>query len=1066
MTRSTPTIKNAVLLLHAEEQAISIVVGSTQWFEWLNEETSRIFSFHAADGTYTARKERAGNLRGGWYWKAYRKAGGTQYRAYLGKSEDLTLAHLNQIARTLAERVREQAKVAQDVSEEGPDRHSAPSHRQSHANPSVTPLLESKLHPPRLPALLVERSQLLALLDAGQKQKLTLVHAPAGFGKTTLVTQWIAQRKKQDTASQHTPMSVAWLSLDSGDNDPVRFWSSIITACQSIHTHIGQTALAHLAQDARSLFSSASLETALTFLLNDLERSGSQGVLVLEDYHLIEHKRIHETMTFFIEHLPAGLHVVVLTRSEPPLPLVRWRARGDLLEIASRQLSFSAEESATFLQQVMPQAFSQEAARWLYAHLEGWPAGMRLLTASLQGHWTPQALSEALSEFNVDRTTDQMPRALQEFFLEEIFNAQPEPLQLFLLQTSLLRRLTGSLCDTLTGRNDSGEWLQMIEGSGIFLEALDNTGRWYRYHALWAATMRAEAARRLGQMALRDLSTLASRWYEEHGLPVEAIEAALIAQDFERAALLIVELNAQTYFPEYHTMQRWIERLPEPLLRAQPTLCFLLAQARLFSEENAGPIWRIEPVENLLQVAEEGWRKQGNLFQIGILYAFRATFTLLHGHTVQAAGYAHQALQLLPPPDARRPYDKQPGEWIEWHCGCLMTLGMDASQAGSFAQAYPFLLEAYTLSLHKQDRVFTRVMGWQLGDVCSEMGQLHQATSFYQQTLNEPAVEDDELGENILRANSLAGLMRLAYERNEIEKVEQLLREASRYKYRDDFSFGEEYVRAKIELLRILLLFACGERASAQAALSTLFVRQQANANSLHLAPEVLIWQARLQIRAADLEGAENTLNALATYAQDLLPLQQEAQQLLHVRLSLAHGEDETALPLLTQLLAGAQARKHVTRVIEIHLLIALAHFANKQRSEARQQISQALAQARNEGFLRIFLDEGEPLAVLLRALLPTLTETSQRASVQSILQTFNNLDPESKAEQPLLEPLSAQEQRVLTLLVAGRSNSEIAETLIISINTVKGHVKNLYRKLDVTNRMEANEVARRLKLI
>jgi len=1057
MTRSTPTIHGTTLLFSAEGQATSIVVGSAQWFEWLGKETTTIFSFHARNGSsYTARKERAGNRRGAWYWKAYRTYQGTLYRTYLGKSEELTLARLDEIAQTLSTRVHDQESGKQDVSNVG-----RLPHHQSRSNTPVVPLLETKLHPPQLPALLVERSHLLTLLDTGQRQKLTLLQAPAGFGKTTLVTQWIAYRQAQAEVSQQSPEPVSWISLDSGDNDPVRFWSSIITACQTFHAHLGQTALAHISQASRSPFSSASLETALRFLLNDLGRSDASGVLILEDYHLIEHARIHETMAFFIEHLPASLHVVILARSEPPLPLVRWRARGDLLEVSNHQLRFSAGETASFLQQVLPQAFSQEAARRLYAYLEGWPAGLRLLALSLQGHQTPQALADALSELSADQTH----RSIQEFFLAEIFNAQPEPLQVFLLQTSLLSRLTGSLCYAITGRQDSDEWLKMIERSGFFLEALDSAGRWYRYHGLWAATMRTEASRRLGEEELRHLSARASRWYAEHAMPVEAIEAALAAQEFELAALLIEELNASAYFSEYHTMQRWLGQLPAPLMDAHPTLCFLLAQARLFSEDSARPLWRIEPVEDLLQGAEEGWRKQGDLFQVGILYAFRTTFTLVHGRIAQAAASARQALQLLPSPDPQRPYDKLPAEWIEWHCGCFMALGLSAAQAGAFAQAYQFLLEGYTLSLHKEDRVFVRIMCWQLGDICCEMGKLHEAASFYEQTLDEPPAQDP-LGETILRANPLAGLIRLAYERNELEKAEQLIREASLYQYRGDFSYGEEYVRTKIEFLRILLLSAREESASAQAALSALFVRLQANPNLLQLRSDVLIWQARLQIKAADLEGAESTLNTLTTSAQELLPLQQEALQLLHARLSLSRGEGDTALPLLTQLLAEAKARKHLTRVIEIELLIALVLSAHKQGQTARQQLSHALAQAHNEGFLRIFLDEGKPLATLLRALLPTLTEQPLRTYAQTILQSISRLGSESKAEQPLLEPLSAQEQRVLALLVAGRSNPEIAETLIVSINTVKGHVKNLYRKLDVANRIEASEVARRLKLI
>jgi len=647
-----------------------------------------------------------------------------------------------------------------------------------------------------------------------------------------------------------------------------------------------------------------------------------------------------------------------------------------------------------------------------------------------------------------------------------VLNAQPEPLQLFLLQTCVLSRLSGSLCDAVTGRQDSTEWLELVERSGFFLEALDSTGAWYRYHALFADVMRVEAARRLRDEVLRGLSARASRWYEDHAMPVEAIEAALSAQEIERAACLIERLNERAYFSEYHTMRRWLEQLPEPVLRAHPMLCFLFALARFFSEDTKGSFWRIEPVENLLQMAEKGWRKQEDLSLVGILYAFRATFTIVHGFVAPAVIYARQALQLLPPYEHS---DRQPGEWTEWRCGCLIALGMEAMQAGSFGIAHQHLLEAYILSLNNEDRVFTRVIGRLLADVCIELGELHQAASYYQQMLAE-VPWPDERGEGIFRVQSACGLIRLSYEWNQLDQAEQQAREVSSYRYRGDFPYGEEDSRMKVELLRLLLLHVRGEMAEVQAALSALFVRLQATPHTLPLIPDALLWQARLQISDGDLVAAERTLGMLARSEKELSPLQQQTLCLLQVRLHLAQGEAEAALPLLEQLLASAQQRKHIIRVLEIQALIALAYAALKQGHEARQQLYEVLLQARSEGFLRLFLDEGELLAALLRSLLPSLTEKPLRAFAQRILHAFTTSFPTSAASRNgeaslLLEPLSAQEQRVLTLLVAGRSNPEIAETLIVSVNTVKGHVKNLYRKLNVTNRIEAAEAARRFQL-
>lgn len=399
-----------------------------------------------------------------------------------------------------------------------------------------------------------------------------------------------------------------------------------------------------------------------------------------------------------------------------------------------------------------------------------------------------------------------------------------------------------------------------------------------------------------------------------------------------------------------------------------------------------------------------------------------------------------------------------------------MALGMEAAQAGSFAQAYQYLLDGYTLSLHREDRVFKRIMGWHLGDTCYAMGRLHEAASFYQQSLDEPNAQDP-LGENILRGNSLVGLIRLAYERNELEKAEQLLQTTALYEFREDFSFGVESVRTKLELLRLLLLAVRGEMAEAQAPLIALFVRHHANPHSLQLAAEVLILHARLQLREMDLVAAERVLEQLACSSEHLWSRQLRTLHLLQARLLLAQGEPQAALDLLALNLASAQQGQHITHILESQLLTALAYAALKRGQEARHQLHQALSLARSEGFIRLFLDEGESLATLLRSLLPSLTEKALRAYAQRILHAFATSYPthlvgKHGQETPLLEPLSAQEQRVLTLLAAGRSNPEIAEALIVSVNTIKGHVKNIYRKLNVTNRVEAGETARRLKLL
>jgi LuxR family maltose regulon positive regulatory protein len=1039
MTRSTPTIRDGRLLCYTEEQAASIAVGSEQWFAWLCEETSTIFSFHVLDGSYTARKERAGSRRGGWYWKAYRTYQGRLYRAYLGKSEDLTLTRLNEVAQTLAERVHGKGQENGESTVISPER------------PDV-PLLTTKLHPPRLPSTLVSRKRLVALLDSGQQHGFTLLHAPAGFGKTTLVAQWIAHRQ----------VPTAWLSLDGGDNDPVRFWSAVIAACQRLHPSVGHEALELLSQVS---FMASPLETALTSLLNDLAQFVREGTLILEDYHCVEQQRIHETLAFFIEHLPACLHVVMLTRSIPPLPLARWRVRNNVLEIGSAQLRFSVEETAAFCQQMIPQPLAKEAISSLHTHLEGWAAGLRLLALSLQSQITPQAIEEMLARLHAGFTSDRIHQSIQEFFLGEILALQPDLLQLFLLQTGMLGRVTASLCDAVTGRQDSAEWLALVEHSGFFLEALSSGGEWYRYHALFAEAMRAEAKRRLGAEGLRNLVLRAARWYEEHDMLVESIEAFLSAREFEHAAELIARLHSRAYFSEHHTIRRWLEQFPRPLLRLHPNLCFRYAQARLFPEVMNSTALQLAQVEDLLQMAEEGWRRQDNLACVGMLYGLRASYLLLQGYVSPAVMYARQALQLLPVTD------EQPGDHVyvrhDWRCICLCGLALDAMQAGAFDLARQNLREAHALAMNNKDNVFRPIINRMLGEACLEAGQLHQASEYYLQALAE--ARKIENGEEVVLPLTLYGQARLAYEWNQLEMAEQLMSEAASFALKGYFPHWEEELHVRGELLSVLLLHARGEADLLQSRFTALLAHMRASAylNIRQLLPDVLIWQGRLQISVDDLANAKRTLDKLAHPEQELSPLQQQIRTLLQARLLLARGEAEAALPLLEQLLPVAQKGQHLIRVLEIQLLTALAYMACRKRQQAQQRLIQVLSLARTEGFLRLFLDEGEPVAALLRSLLPTLTEKPLRVYAQHILHAFS---PDTTAQRmgdgPLIEPLSMQEQRVLALLVAGRSNPEIAAELVVSVNTVKGHVKNIYRKLGVVNRVQAGEIARHAHLI
>src|SRR6266566_7901563 len=423
--------------------------------------------------------------------------------------------------------------------------------------PESSELLSTKLAPPRPHSALVSRGRLVDQLDEGLEHKLTLLSAPAGFGKTTLVSEWIAARSERQDS-----LSVAWVSLDAGDNDPARFWRYVITACQAFDATVGESALALLPTSRRLPF-----ETVLTTFINELARLKRRGVLVLEDYHVITSTPVHETMAYLVDHLPITLHLLILTRSEPSLPLARLRAHDDLYELGAADFRFSLEETRAFLQQALPFPLSAETITRLEARTEGWVTGLRLLALAPHGRRDPQELERMLVTFTGSH------RHILAYLVADVLSSQTETLQRFLLQTAFLKPLTGSLCDAVTGRSDSEMMLEQLEHANLFLIPLDDVGQWYRYHALFAEAMQHEARRRLGEDNLRSLFDKASHWYEQNGLHAEAVEATLSARNFERAAMLI-ESSMWSYSAvnELYTWLRWVEQLPEEMLQTRPAL--------------------------------------------------------------------------------------------------------------------------------------------------------------------------------------------------------------------------------------------------------------------------------------------------------------------------------------------------------------------------------------------------------------------------------------------------------------------------------------------------------------
>ncbi|QBD78045.1 hypothetical protein EPA93_19415 [Ktedonosporobacter rubrisoli] len=1034
-----------------------LIQNEELWLAWLADHSS--FAFEGKNGHLSVLRE-GREKSGKSYWYAYRRQGNRVEKRYVGRSAELSVARLEQVAASLAQQGTNVScepvpKVAVAQSDTSPQQNVADA---MEAEQQI--LLAPKLHLPRLAASLVLRERLLARLDAGRMGKLTLITAPAGFGKTTLVRQWLAART--------VITRVAWISLDSNDNDPIRFWNYVITACQSFGIKTKLLSSASLARAWLPPFEPPSLkEEALIPLLNELANLNEGALLVLDDYHTIDEPGVHETLAFFLEYLPITLHLVLLTRLEPPLPLARLRGNGEVCEIRADDLRFSAAETATFLQ---PTAVLQpEHSARLANRLEGWPTGLRLISLALQERKNPAAIEYYLA------TLSGGERVWIDYFVAEVLSAQSEIVQRFLLQTSILLRLTAPLCEFLTGLEESEDILETLVQANLFLERLEGPQAWYRYHQLFAEAMQEEARQRLGADTLQALFQRASQWYEQQDLLIEAVEMAFKAGDEEHMLALLARLTDTAdmrQYPDIHLLRRWLEHVSLERMSDCPQLYLAYVTVMIL---RPGPDQLTQELliqaEQLLQRAAEIWRERQNRLQSGITLALLAMVAQRRKHIDQAREYAIQALEWLP-------LDRQSERAI-----CLTVIGISALFRDQFVLSRRMFLESRDLWIARENPHGVRGNTLLLARTCIELGELHLAAEYLQYVLAEARTYNDV---NDI-AETQISLAHLFYEWDELEAAEQAAQEA--YELGEQLQSKEPRVQAGVMLAR--LHSVQGRPDAARDNLTTLLVhlspRYEARLYSL-----VLLAQARCSLAEGDIAGAQRSLQQLAAYEK--LPLLspiglEEAEQtalltqpektqlsyaseryfLLTARLYLAREEAERARELLTWLLTAAEAAGHCKIAVEIRAILLLAYAACKLRRDLPQMLHTLLRQTYAEGYLRLYLDEGEPLVRVLRQLVPHIRDKALSPYLQKILRAFTDqLDLANEPVFPaaLSEPLSAQEQRVLQLLAAGRTNPEIAESLIVSVNTIRKQVQSIYRKLNVTNRVEASELARTLHLL
>lgn len=888
------------------------------------------------------------------------------------------------------------------------------------------PLLHHKLMPPRLNSNVIRRDELLSRLDQGLSRKLTIVTAPTGFGKTTLVSMWIASRQ----------FASAWVTLDQNDNDVSRFWTYVVSALRTLDSSIGKTTLSTLMTSQP-----ASFQSLLTPLINDLARLNETSVLVVEDFHSIASKEITDGISFLIQHLPDSLHLILITRTEPGLPLPLLRVRDEMIEITAADLRFDQKETEAFLQTATQIDLSPSVVNQLLQKTEGWVAGLRLITLSLHDKGRAANVESLINSFSG------RDRYVADYLIEEVFKSQPETVQSFLLKTCFFNRLTGSLCDAITEANNSVAMLEQLERDNLFLVQLEEHRyqTWYRYYPLFAESIQYLARQRLGEAGVQRLFENASNWYEYHGLLDEAVETALTTKLFERTITLIEKFIEIHDLSEMNTLARWLENIPREAILIHPKICFTYAQVLLYSTDRFAPATAIR-IEPFLSAAESAWRIKENHERLGQLLSFRGNVQWWQGDFRKAFQYAHQSLGELPEHD------------VFWRGNSLLIISYEALNAGRIRDAQDYVLEARAL-LGAAQNIFGVLAAIQmLSEIFYWQGEMEQAEQLNQQILSEAVGDASMLDDQGIASSNLAYI---AYERNDLEQAEQRARRA--------LELGQQranemlQVQATIQLAYIHAAKDNIERAH------ELVKALEAKIQNPTLLREIQNAQVLFSIRANDISFLEWWVKIISVENQTVLHLQKEREIFMLARLRIVEGKMEAAMNLLKWWHEDALENGRVRSQVEALCLESLAYHADSNAGKATQSLSEALTIGQAKGFRRLFLDEGTRMAALLQATLSTLPNRTLSLFASTLLHSFSpegtsSLTATSSAVK--IEPLSPQELRVLRLLVAGLSNADIAQELVVSTNTVKTHVKSIYRKLNVNSREEAREVAHELKLL
>jgi LuxR family transcriptional regulator, maltose regulon positive regulatory protein len=902
-------------------------------------------------------------------------------------------------------------------------------------------LVTTKLRAPRTRPNLVDRPRLREVLARNEVCPLTLVSAPAGFGKTTLLGDWSEQLSRDGK-------SVAWVSLDLSDNDPARFLTYLVGALQEIEEGIGEGVLASLRSPQMP-----PIEALMGVLVNELAEVAHEITVILDDYHLIDSDPVHEAVSFLLEHLPENARLVISSRADPPLPLARLRVRDQMTEVRAADLRFTPEEASAFLNDVMGLSLSEGDVAVLEGVTEGWIAALQLAALSMRDRQDTSGFVESFSGSN---------RHVLDFLAEEVLERQPEGVREFLLKTSVLERMSASLCDSLTSRNDGQQMLERLEHENLFVIALDDERQWYRYHHLFADVLRSRLQREQPER-IRELHRRAAAWYELNGWTSEAIRHALAAQEHDRAADLVERVARKMWFRgEVMTLLGWLEALPEETKGRRPQLLFQYSAALLWvgqlddveplvqEIERAAGVSGEGPDEDLQSSADEPVRQ----VLLGGVAAVRSWRAYLKGEPHDAIALARRALALLPEKDL---------ELRTFAAFRLAEAYRTADDLEAATAAYAETAELGRAAGH--DYLVLRAMSRQ-ARLRMVQGRLRKADHLLRRALRFAV----ERGGDLLPATGEEHVFigELLYEWNQLEAAARQLNEGIRLAER--MGQLDTLVDGYVALSRAEMT-----RGSADSALETAqeASRLAERSGAAEAIVEAAAWNARLHLTRGDLTAAVLELERIAGTSAVSVSMVRETGQITRARLTMVRGEHDEALRLLEGLREAAEASDRKGNLLEILVLQALALWATNEKERAVTTLTRALVLAEPEGYVRTFADEGAAMGDLLSEVLDAqqrgrldATPSVPMRYLAKLLAALAREDAAPAAAERLPEPLSERELEVLALVAAGMSNKEIAGRLFVSVTTVKTHINNLYRKLDARSRIQAVACARELGIL